>query len=203
MPTENLWFKAVNPVQEAKEASSAAPKIFSAAPLTQISQLFYLRSRARELKQQLLPEFYLSGMELDDPECRVWLVLESAGWVAVKAAGMKPSSVQKGCPVSESQEQSSSGEASCLSLFSRMGILPERRAWQRSESSRLSTLHVSETVHRASQALWADRPPALYRSLIVALGCSAFPRVLQLLGRLSFDQKKRKKKRGEIKQPAK
>lgn len=51
---------------------------------------------------------------------------------------------KKGCPVSESQQQSSSGEASCLSLFSRMGMLLERRAWQRSESSRLSTLHVSE-----------------------------------------------------------
>lgn len=59
--------------------------------------------------------------------------------------------------------RSSSGEASCLSLFRRMGTLVERRAQQQgwSESSRLSTLHVSETVHRASLALWADRPSAL------------------------------------------
>lgn len=49
-------------LRKRKGASSAVPKVFSAAPLTQISQLFYLRSRAQELKQQLLPEFYWSGM---------------------------------------------------------------------------------------------------------------------------------------------
>lgn len=117
----------------------------------------------QSLTEKETPLFYLSGKQQRWSRMQSVTGARAPPWVAAKAWRDEAVFSAEGHWVCVWRWRSSSGEASCLLLFSRMGTLLERRARQQgwSESSRLSTLHVSETVHRASLALRADRPPAL------------------------------------------
>lgn len=125
------------------------------------------RSRAQQNTSRLTvfaKVFIFLASGLDDPGCRVWLVLEPSCEWQLKAGGMKLSSVQKGTgSVSRGGGVALVKHRACHCVHAGWECFWKRRARQRgwSESSWLSTLHVRETVHRASLALWADRPPAL------------------------------------------
>ena len=157
----SLEFKAESPVQEAKGASSAVPKVFSAVPVTEISQLLLPELRLRSTALQNTARLAVFTRVLFFWQAARWSRMQSLTgaraslWVAAKAGGMKLSSVQKG-----TESVSRGGGAALVKprvchcsagreCFWKGG--PRQRGW--SESSRLSTLHVSETVHRASLAL--------------------------------------------------